>query len=51
LGTWETEWSLRHRLRVLRRLTLRQAVAQKSQTTADLQEILEHLENYLFLAT
>jgi hypothetical protein len=51
LGTWETEWSLRHMLRVLRRLTLRQAITQKSQTTADLQEMLEQLENYLFLAT
>jgi hypothetical protein len=50
LGTWETEWSLRHMLRVLRRLTLRQAIAQKSPTTADLQEILRQLENYLFLA-
>jgi hypothetical protein len=51
LGTWETEWSLRHMLRVLRRLTLRQAMAQKSQTTADLQKLLEQLESYLFLAT
>jgi hypothetical protein len=50
LGAWETEWSLRHMLRVMRRVTLRQTIAHMSPTTADLQQLVDQLENYLFLA-
>jgi DDE superfamily endonuclease len=50
LGSWETEWSLQHMLRVLRRLTIRQTFEQMSQQTADLREIIDQAENYLFLA-
>jgi len=50
LGPWETEWSLRHMLRVLRSLTIRHTVEQLSQTKADLRQMIDHLENYLFLA-
>jgi hypothetical protein len=50
LGTWETEWSLQHMLRVLRRLTIRQTIKSMSQKEADLREMLDQMENYLFLA-
>jgi hypothetical protein len=50
LGPWETEWSLRHMLRVLRRLTIQQTFDRMSQTKADLRKMIEQMENYLFLA-
>lgn len=50
LGPWETEWSLRHMLRLLRRITIREAINNKSHTKHDLQQLTEHLENYLYLA-
>jgi len=50
LGSWETEWSLQHMLRVLRRLTIQQTIKQMSQSKADMQEMLDQLEDYLFLA-
>lgn len=50
LGPWETEWSLRHMLRVLRRLTIAQTIEEMSQTKADLRQMVDQLENYLFLA-
>ena len=51
LGNWDTEWSLRHMLRVLRSATLRQAINPISATKADLHELLRQLENHLNLAT
>lgn len=50
LGPWETEWSFQHMLRVLRRLTILQTINRMSRTKADLQQLVETLENYLFLA-
>ena len=50
LGPWETEWSLAHMLRVLRRLTILQTINRMSQSKADLRQLVDHLENYLFLA-
>jgi hypothetical protein len=50
LGPWETEWSLQHMLRVLRRLTVQQSIAQMSHTEADMRQMIGHLEDYLFLA-
>ena len=50
LGPWETEYSLRHMLRLLRHLTLCQANILKSPTKGDLQELVQRLENYLQLA-
>jgi hypothetical protein len=50
LGPWETEWSLQHMLRVLRRLTILQTINGMSRTKADMQQLIENLENYLFLA-
>ncbi len=51
LGDWDTEWSLRHMLRVLRSATLRQIINPISATKADLLELLRQLENHLNLAT
>src|SRR5262249_49493212 len=45
LGPWETEWSLRHMLRVLRRLTIAQTIEEMSQTKADLRQMVDQLEN------
>lgn len=50
LGPWETEWSFQHMLRVLRRLTILETINRTSGSKADLRELVEHLENYLFLA-
>jgi hypothetical protein len=50
LGPWETEWSLAHMLRVLRRLTILQTINRMSHSKADLRQLVDHLENYLFLA-
>ncbi len=50
LGAWETEWSYRHMLRLLRRLTIRAAINATSHKNRDLQQLAEHLENYLYLA-
>jgi hypothetical protein len=50
LGEWDTEWSLRHMLRVLHSVILEQTITVNSATTADLRELLHQLENYLHLA-
>jgi hypothetical protein len=50
LGKWDTEWSLRHMLRVLHSLILEQTTTVTSATKADLHELLRQLENYLNLA-
>ena len=50
LGPWESEWSLRHILRVLRRLTLQQTIQQMSDKKADMRQMIDQMENYLYLA-
>jgi len=50
LGDWDTEWSLRHMLRVLRSTILQKAINPMSATKADLHQLLLQLENYLNLA-
>jgi hypothetical protein len=50
LGPWESEWSLHHMLRVLRRLTILQTIKGMSRSRAEMHQLIEHLENYLFLA-
>lgn len=50
LGAWETEWSFRHMLRLLRRLSIRELISRTSHTKHDLQQLVENLENYLYLA-
>jgi hypothetical protein len=50
LGKWDTEWSLRHMLRVLHSVILEQTITITSATKADLHKLLRQLENYLNLA-
>lgn len=50
MGDWETEWSFRHMLRLLRRLTIREAIKATSYKKHDLRQLADHLENYLYLA-
>jgi hypothetical protein len=50
LGEWETEYSYRHMLRLLRRLTIREAINATRYNRSDLQQLAAHLENYLYLA-
>jgi hypothetical protein len=50
LGEWDTEWSLRHMLRVLHGVILEQTITSNSATKADLYELINQLENYLNLA-
>jgi hypothetical protein len=50
-GEWDTEWSLTHMLRILRTAILADTINPKSATKADLHQLLDHLENYLHLAT
>ena len=50
LGEWDTEWSLRHMLRVLHSVILEQTITVNSANKADLRELLRQLENYLHLA-
>jgi hypothetical protein len=50
LGPWETEWSYRHMLRLFRRVTIRQTINAISCTRHELQQLVERLENYLYLA-
>lgn len=50
LGDWESEWSFRHMLRLLRRLSIREMISRTSHTKHDLQQLTETLENYVYLA-
>ena len=50
-GEWDTEWSFGHMLRILRKAILEDIIKPKSATKADLYQLLDHLENYLDLAT
>jgi hypothetical protein len=49
-GEWDTEWSLAHMLRILRAAILANTIKPKSDTKADLHQLLVALENYLHLA-
>jgi hypothetical protein len=50
-GAWDTEWSLSHMLRILRAAILDTTIKPNSATKADLRQLLDHLGNYLHLAT
>jgi hypothetical protein len=49
-GAWDTEWSLAHMLRILRVAILDHVITPTSATKADLQQLIQHLANYLSLA-
>jgi hypothetical protein len=50
LGPWETQWSFQHMLRMLRSVTILQTINRISHKKADLRQLVEDLENYLYLA-
>jgi len=50
LGDWESEWSFRPMFRLLRSLTIRKTINATSTTKRDLTELIEALENYVYLA-
>jgi len=50
MGAWDTEWSLAHMLRILRRTTLGEIINSNSPTRADQKQLIDALENYLSLA-
>lgn len=50
MGDWDTEWSLRNMLRVLRRTVIVDRINSMSERKRDLRQLANELENYLFLA-
>jgi len=50
MGAWDTEWSLRHILRVLHGVILEQTITLTSPSKADLIELARQLQTYLNLA-
>ncbi len=50
MGPWDTEWSLRHMLRVLHSVILEQTITLTSPSKADLLEFVRQLETHLNLA-
>ena len=51
MGEWDSEWSLRHMVAVLRRATLDATIEPMSGEPADLLKLLEALKNCVNLAT
>ena len=50
LGQWDSEWSLRHMVRVLQRAVLRASFDPNSADQAQLREMVQTLENWALLA-
>jgi hypothetical protein len=50
MGSWDSEWSLRHMLRVLQRATLHATINPRSANEAQLREMVQTLENWALLA-
>jgi DDE superfamily endonuclease len=50
MGDWDSEWSLRHMLKVLRRATLDATINSNSADTNELQQMMETLKNCVNLA-
>jgi hypothetical protein len=50
MGPWDSEWSLRHMVQVLRRAVLNQLIDTNSTDQAKLQEMLQTLKNCVNLA-
>jgi hypothetical protein len=50
LGPWDSEWSLRHMIQVLRRATLNATINSNSAEEAELRQMVETLENWALLA-
>jgi len=50
LGAWDSEWSLRHRIRVLQRVILNATINPDSANPAQLREMVQTLKNWANLA-
>ena len=50
LGPWDSEWSLRHMIQVMRRATLNATININSADVAELQQMVQTLENWALLA-
>jgi hypothetical protein len=50
MGEWDSEWSLRHMVAVLRRATLNAAIEPKSGEPSELLKLIEALKNCVNLA-
>jgi len=50
MGSWDSEWSLRHMLQVLQRATLHATINPTSANEAQLREMVQTLENWALLA-
>ena len=50
LGPWDSEWSLRHMLLVLRQATLNATIDRNSHDPAPLREMLQTVENWALMA-
>jgi hypothetical protein len=50
MGAWESEWSLRHMLKVLRQSTLEKTITDKSADGDDFEKIMQLLKNCVNLA-
>jgi len=51
MGEWDTEWSLKNMMRVLRRAILNETIKSNSGSEAELRVLLEALKNWIHLAT
>lgn len=50
MGEWDSEWSLRHMLKVLRRATLNETINNTSATADELRQMMQALKNLVNLA-
>jgi hypothetical protein len=50
MGEWDSEWSLRHMIQVLRRVILNATINTNSADEAQLREMVQTLKNWAFLA-
>jgi hypothetical protein len=50
LGQWDSEWSLRHMIQVLQRVTLHASITPHSASESQLREMVQTLQNWALLA-
>ena len=50
MGEWDSEWSLRHMVQVLRRATLNETIQPKSDEPTELRKLIDTLKNCVNLA-
>jgi hypothetical protein len=50
MGSWDSEWSLRHMIQVLQRATLDATIQPNSDSESHLREFIQTLQNWALLA-